>query len=254
MYSSGAYEDAIAVLRASVILDREAGHRLTLGRKVSNIGQIYADLGDVSHALEYLRRALDVFESLDDLAGRIDTLTAMAELMAEQIGDLPAAMNALDSARAIAERLGSPYDLAHEGIVRASLLLGGDEHEEAEHEASMALGHARSAAAKGYELLAGALRARCLAWLGRSDEARQLAEQVQIGMRSKGMVARALRIHFHLSFAFHRIGEQSKAAQAQKDARTVVDAHLEHIRDETLRALYLETPLVRAIREEKIFE
>jgi tetratricopeptide (TPR) repeat protein len=254
LYSNGAYEDAIAVLRASVILDREAGHRLTLGRKASNIGQIYADLGDVSRALEYLRRALDVFESLDDLAGRIDALTAMAELLIEQIGDLPAAANALDSARAIAERLGNPYNLAHESIVRASLHLVRGEHEKAEYVAGAALGHARSAAAKGYELLAGALRARSLAKLGRLEEVRQLAEQVQAGVRSKGMVARAQRVHFHLSLAFQRAGEQDKAAQALQDARAVVEAHLEQIRDEALRSRYLETPLVRAIREGQIWE
>src|SRR5690606_7313185 len=101
----------------------------------SNVGQMYADLGDVPRALEFLRRALDVFESLDDLAGRADALSAMAELLVEQVGDLEAAQTALDDARRIAERLGDPYDLAHERIVRASLQAARGDHEGAEHAA-----------------------------------------------------------------------------------------------------------------------
>lgn len=251
LHSSGSYEDAIAVLRASVILDREAGHRLTLGRKASNIGQIYAELGDTHRALEYLDRALDIFESLDDLVGRIDALTAKAELLAEQLGDIPGSVHTLELAHTIAERLGSPYSLAYEGVVRASLHTDRGNYEEGERVSSATLGHARSAATKGYELLAGALRARCLANLGRIDEARQLAEQVQAGARSKGMVTRAERVHYNLSLAFDATGEHERAKDAMRTARAIIDAHLALIQDETLRSRYLETPIVRAIRDDR---
>src|SRR5690606_30479419 len=101
----GAFEDAIQVMRASILLDREAGDRLHLGRKVSNVGQLYAELGDADNGLAFLRRALDVFEVLDDQAGHTDTLCAMGELLAEQVGDLEAAASALSQARTIAERI-----------------------------------------------------------------------------------------------------------------------------------------------------
>ncbi|UJR84451.1 serine/threonine-protein kinase PknK [Sandaracinus amylolyticus] len=247
LYSSGAFEDAIAVIRASILLDREVGDRLHLGRKAGNIGQMYADLGDVSRAMEFLRRALDVFESLDDQSGRVDTLTTMAELLVEQVGDLDAAQAALDDARGIAERLGDPYDLAHERIVRASLFAARGDHPSAEQAARAAVAHARTAAAAGYELLAAALRARLLAKLGRAQEARDLAREVQGGVRTRGVVERAQRLYFEVASALADAGDPEGSARALADARAVVDAHLAQIRDDALRDRYLATPVVRAI-------
>jgi tetratricopeptide (TPR) repeat protein len=249
LYSSGAYEDAIAVIRASILFDREAGERMYLGRKASNIGQMYADLGDVPRAMEFLRRALDVFESLDDLAGRADTLSAMAELLVEQVGDLEAAATLLDDARAIAERLGDPYDLAHERLVRASLHAARGDWHECETAARAAVSHARTAAAIGYELLGAATRAEALARLGRSQEAREVAREVQRAVRTRGTVERAQRVHLAVARALALSGDAEGAAQARADARAVVDAHLAQIRDAALRDRYCGTPVVRAIYE-----
>ena len=250
LYSSGAYEDAIAVIRASILLDREAGDRMHLGRKTSNIGQMYADLGDVTRAKEFLQRALDVFESLDDLAGRGDTLAAMAELLVEQVGDLPAAASALDSARTIAERLGDPYDLAHERMVRAALHAAQGDHAASEQAARSAVAHARTAAAAGYELLACAMRAKALAQLGRTDEAREIARDVQSGVRMRGVVERAQRVHLELADALALAGDADGALRARADALAIVETQLTQIRDPQLRERYLATRLVQSIRAE----
>jgi tetratricopeptide (TPR) repeat protein len=250
LYSSGAYEDAVAVVRASIHLDRQAGDRLHLGRKVSNLGQLYADLGDVPRALEFLKRALDVFERLDDLAGRADTLSAMAELLVEQVGDLDAAQQALDASRTISVRLGDPYDLAHERLVRAALLEAQGDLEGAERVAAEALAQSRAAAAVGYELLAGALRAKLLGRLGRSDAARDAAREVETIVRAHGVVERAQRVHLELATAWTLAEDHDGAARARTAARAVVDAHLAQIRAPELRERYLATPIVRAIRAE----
>jgi tetratricopeptide (TPR) repeat protein len=253
LYSSGAYEDAIAAIRASILLDREAGDRMHLGRKVSNIGQMFSDLGDVERAMEFLRRALDVFESLDDQGGRADTLSAMAELLIEQIGDLEAATTTLDDARMIAERLGDPYDLAHERLVRAALHAARGNWEECENAARAAVSHARAAAAIGYELLGAAVRAEALARLGRAQEARSVARGVQNAIRARGMVERAPRLHLTIARALEVAGDEEGAVQARAAARAVVDAHLALFRDAALRDRYLATPTVRAIREAPAF-
>ncbi|MDW8246015.1 MAG: tetratricopeptide repeat protein, partial [Sandaracinaceae bacterium] len=123
LIAKGEFEDAIACIQASVVLDRQAGDRIHVGRKVSNIGQIFAELGHTERALDYLKWALHIFEFADDAGSRADTLAALAEIMVEQVGDLEEAENLLDDASRLAKRLNDPYDLAHERIVRAELLL-----------------------------------------------------------------------------------------------------------------------------------
>ena len=48
--SQGALEDAIACIRASIVLDRAAGDRIYVGRKCSNVGQMHGELGDTERA------------------------------------------------------------------------------------------------------------------------------------------------------------------------------------------------------------
>src|SRR5262249_33961431 len=119
--SSGRYEDAVACVRASIVLDREAGDRIYVGRKASNVGQLYAELGDTARAVEFMERALVVFEQIDDPPARADTLAALAEVRLEQEGDEVRAEAALDEAELVASRLGDRSDLAHTRLVRAEL-------------------------------------------------------------------------------------------------------------------------------------
>ncbi len=244
----GAFEDAIHVMRASILLDREVGDRLHLGRKVSNVGQLYAELGDVESALAFLRRALDVFRVVDDQSGRSDTLCAMGELLAEQ-GDLDGADVAVADARAIAERIQDPYDLAHVCLVETTIELSRGEPERAERLARDAASHARSAGARGYELLALATRAEALARVGRASEAVKLAREVGATVEGRRDVERAERIHLRLATALALASEAELAERERSEARAVVDARLAQIRDAALRRRYQESSLVRSIRD-----
>ncbi|MEZ4337978.1 MAG: hypothetical protein R3B82_15265 [Sandaracinaceae bacterium] len=245
----GAFEDAIKVIRASVLLDREAGDRIHLGRKVSNIGQLYAELGHVDHAMGFLRRALDVFEAVADQSAQADALCAMAELLAVQVGDLVAAEGVLEEAWAIAERIGDPYDLSHVCLVRAALRKAHDDHAGAEASAREAIRHAKAAGARGYEQLGMAARAEALAQIGQLDDARRLAHQLADRVRGRDGVERADHIHLMLARAFERAGEIAEAEAAMTRARALVDARLQQIVDDGLRETYLDAPHVRAIRE-----
>ncbi|HJL16846.1 MAG TPA: AAA family ATPase, partial [Sandaracinaceae bacterium LLY-WYZ-13_1] len=244
----GAFEDAIQMMRASILLDREVGDRLHLGRKVSNVGQLYAELGDVDNAMGFLQRALEVFETVDDQSGRSDTLCAMAELLAEQVGDLDAADGVLFDARAIAERIRDPYDLSHVCLVETAVLLQRDDLARAERVAKEAVGHGRAAGAKGYEILAMATRAEILARLERLDEARRLAEEVQRLAEGRRDLERAERIYLSLAQTFALTDRRDTAREALSDAEAVVDGRLAQIRDEGLRRSYLDSHVVRAIR------
>lgn len=244
----GAFEDAIQVMRASILLDREAGDRLHLGRKVSNVGQLYAELGDVESGLAFMRRALDVFAVLDDQAGHTDTLCAIGELLAEQVGDLEAAEATLADARAIAERLNDPYDLAHVCLVETALHLARGNAERAASLARDAVSHARAAGAFGYEMLAMATRAEALARIGEAESAQRLAREVQSAVAGRRDLERAERIHLRLAAAFQLANEPELAARARAEARAVVDSRLELIRDERLRRRYLDSPMVQAIQ------
>ncbi len=246
----GAFEDAIQVMRASILLDREVGDRLHLGRKVSNVGQLYAELGDVDNALAFLRRALDVFETVDDQSGHSDTLCAMGELLAEQVGDVEAAESALFDARAIAERIQDAYDLAHVCLVEAGVRLQHGDAERAERLARDAISNARAAGARGYELLALATRAEALARTGRLADALRLVREVSELVEGRRDLERAERIHLRIATALELADEHDLSARARADARAVVDARLEQIRSEGLRRRYLESRLVRSIRVE----
>lgn len=245
----GAFEDAIAVMRSSVVLDREVGDRLHLGRKVSNIGQLYAELGDVKNAMGFLRRALDVFGAIDDQSGRSDALCALSELLAVQVGDVDSAVGVLKDARLVAERIQDPYDLAHVHIVEAAIRVARGEHASAAQAATEALGHARSAGAIGYELLAMATRALALARSGSTDEATTLAGEVNDRVRGRTDVERAEQIHLSVACTFALAGATERADAALGRARAVVEGRLSQIRDERLRETYLGSKLVRAIQE-----
>ncbi|MEC7518544.1 MAG: protein kinase [Myxococcota bacterium] len=246
----GSFEDAISMMRTSILLDREIGDRLHLGRKVSNVGQLYAELGDVDNALGFLQRALDVFERVDDQSGQSDTLCAMAELLAEQVGDLEAADGVLSDARALAERIQDPYDLAHVDLVEAGLWMEKGQPRRAERLAKEAASHARAAGARGYELLAMAARSDALARLHERDEARRLAGEVLRTARDRSDVERADRVYYQVAVALARCEQPKEAERAIANARAVVDGRLEHIRDERLRALYLDSKWVRSIRRD----
>ncbi|MBN8609029.1 MAG: protein kinase [Deltaproteobacteria bacterium] len=249
LLSTGAFEDAIACIRASVVLDREAGDRIHVGRKVSNVGQIYAELGDTARAREFMERALYVFDRADDAGGRADTLSALAELMIEQVGDLDRAAELLDEARKVAERLDDAYDLAHERIVRAEWHFARGDVARAESTAKEGVTHARAAATLAYELLAAAVQSRCLARLDRKEEAIRLATGVIADVTTRGSIERAERILAHSAQALFDAGERDRARDAASKARGVLDARLVRVRDESLKNRYLDTPVARLVRD-----
>jgi serine/threonine protein kinase/predicted ATPase len=247
--SQGELEDAIACIRASIVLDRAAGDRIYVGRKCSNVGQMHAELGDTERALELIHRALEVFDRADDLPARTDTLSALGEILFEQKGDVEGAKRALDEAQRIATRLNDPNDMAHERVVRAELHRWLGDHPEAARAADEATQLARAAGTAGYELLGRALHALSLAELGRRDEARAQLDEAERATRS-GPIERGERVLGALARTARLLGDRDRAERLSSAADAIVSNRATSLRDPLLRERYLASPVVRAVREE----
>jgi tetratricopeptide (TPR) repeat protein len=247
LYSMGEYEDAMIVLRASIALDREIGDRMHLGRKLSNVGQLYAELGDSETALAFLEHAERVFETVSDEAYRADALCAMAEVLLE-MGTAPdEAAERLDHARRIADRTRDLYDQAHERIVRASLESAAGRLEEAVRAAQDGIDITRAAGLRVFEVLAQARLTVSLARLGRQEEARAVLGQLESRVED-ATVERAERVHLAVAQAHHLLGDEEAARAAYARAQRVVEERVSRIRDDRLRAKYERMPIVEAIR------
>lgn len=254
--SSGRFEDAIACVTASVVLDRAVGDRIHLGRKVSNIGQLYAELGATERAREFLEHALTIFDSSDDQPGRTDALAATAELRIEQLASssereavLESAERALTEAEKIAARLADRSDLAHARLVRAALEAARGHWAQAEASAKEAALDARAAGTLGYEVQA---EARVLDSLIARDapELREAAERLAAELRAHPTVERGERALLSLVRSFSKLGDEVRRREILATAEAMLAVREKDIRDRELRAQYRGHPVVRALLEE----
>lgn len=245
--ANGLYEDAITVFRASIHIDRETGDRLRLGRKLSNVGQLYDTLGDPASGLAFVQRALDVFEAVDDRAGRCDALSAIAEMMLEKGEDPAAAAVPLDQARRIASRLGSNYEIARERLVRAQLEHARGRLPRAAEAARSTIEAARREGLVGFELHALARLAAIKSASG-DEDAPSVAREVAIRLREGATVERAERLWLLVADTLGAAGDDEGASGARELAEAVVQAKAEAIRSDALRTRFLSTRDAKAAR------
>jgi tetratricopeptide (TPR) repeat protein len=76
----GELTGAIESYRAALELDKNAGVPRKIARDLMRIGRTFARQGDARHAVEHLRRALTVYESIGDAAGAQEARRALAPL------------------------------------------------------------------------------------------------------------------------------------------------------------------------------
>ena len=244
--ANGLYEDAIIVFRASIHIDRETGDRLRLGRKLSNVGQLYDTLGDPEMGLAFVQRALDVFEAVDDRAGRCDALSAIAEMMLEKGEDPGAAAVPLDQARRIASRLGSSYEIARERLVRAHLEHALGRLGRAAEAARSTIEAARREGLVAFELHALA-RLAVVKAASEDTDAASVAREVASRLREGSIVERAERLWLHIAETLDAAGAEDEADDARTRAEQVVRTKAEAIRSDALRQRFLTTRDARAI-------
>ncbi len=243
--ANGEYEDAILAIRASIHIDRETGDRMRLGRKLSNVGQMYEALGDRKNGMRFLTRALDVFEVVDDRAGRCDALSGLAEVLL--LGEGPDAARApLDQARRIAKRL-SNYEIARERIVRARMERVAGALPASEEAARDGLRAASEDGLVSFQAQCQAELAMTLAASEKFDEARDFASKALEQARESG-VENLERVYGQLASVFAAVGEEDAEDEVRGLARDYVSAKAAAIRSDALRKCFLDSPDVRPLR------
>ncbi|MEM9191840.1 MAG: protein kinase [Myxococcota bacterium] len=248
--STGEWEDAIAAIRSSIVIDRQTGQRIRLGRKLSNVGQLLSELGDTAAALQFFDRAEESFDRVPDDLGFADALTGHAETLIEA-GDIETATTKLDRALQVATRTGDRYDLARERIVRGALELKRGELSRAEKHAAAGLELSNAAGLVVYAHLAKAILAEALAFQGHTDQATTLATELESVALQE--VDRAERVYLSLARTFQALGDRAAVERAYQKANAIVDRRLSHIRHESYRQRYCESPTVATIRNPSHF-
>lgn len=236
--AAGEWEDAITTIRASIALDREAGDQLRLGRKLSNVGQLYAELGAGDIALGYLERALQLFEVVPDASGECDARAALADTLLEFMSDTEGALVHIKRARELAEQLDSQVDLARERTVRARLERRLGHLDRAEEAAREAVALATACGAVGQRFLAQAAHARVLALMEQDADAFRIVRALQNELPSSGLLERAELVHALVAETLEDLGRTDDALNVRKAGRAMIQERTERIRDPEIRARY----------------
>ncbi len=247
--SAGNYEDAIIVIRASLLLDRQTGDRMRLGRKLSNVGQLYAALGDNRRGLSFVKRSLDCFEAIDDRSGRCDALSAFAEMLFEEGHEPAVVATHLDQAKRTAERLETGYDLARERIVRARIERAGGRLGKAKSAAEEAVRQSKANGLHSYEVHGLSELAQAQLALGEAKDALKTARQAREKAGDGAEVEHGERVLWELCEVFDQAGAEEDAQDCGAAAAGILDRKAMAIREVALREGYLATPYAKAIRE-----
>ncbi len=265
--ASGAWEDAVAVLCASIRIDREIGDKIHLGRKLSDVGQLHADMGNYRSAGEFLGRSIEVFERGHDRVGYSHALSTLAEVHIAELSkkhdvvegvhhgndsnvtdpDTNLILNTLDHARDLAKQTGDRVDLARERLVRATWHRLRGSWIDTESCLREALAIARAARLEVLELLANAALAEALVERGQKHDASLIIQSILPQLELRDGLERSEQVLFFLRRAMERIGVSKNLASLDQFSRNIVGRRLSQIRGDHTRDQYLDTPQVQSI-------
>ena len=86
-------------------IGKSIGHRYAYARALGNLGNICADLGDLSQAREYYEQSIALMTEIDDRLGRADGLFNLA-LTLNRLGETNLAIQHARSALSLFEEMG----------------------------------------------------------------------------------------------------------------------------------------------------
>ena len=240
----GRFEEAIGLIRASVTLDRETGNRYRLGRKLSNIGQLYIALGDTATGRSFLLRALDVFEVAEDIEGHIDTLIALTDLALAH-NNLSSAQHYLRLIESSGRHRVERYDAVAVDIYASRVALLERDLSSAERLITEAIREAQVHNFTTLLALARSTRARIALERGATKEAGVEVSDALSGLRNSNLV----RIDKEYAF-LHKTADM---AHNQELMNAIFDAGLDtvesrllRIQSGELRRMYTNTPHAQA--------
>ncbi len=238
------WEDAITLALSSISLDLSIGGRFQIAKTLSNVGQAYMRLGDLSRSLAYLKRARQAHERYSDQDAYADTLLVSAEVMLEA-GDLDAAHSFAGDAAALSSVTGSAYDIIHEKVVRALLARAADDHATAVSVVGEARRLAEGRALAAFHIYATAIEAASRVKVGDAPTGTLLARSalaaVEVVPIEYGTLVRALSLE----------ALDGADAKGREELRARAAAHVREagtrIRDARLRRLFFARAPVQRI-------
>lgn len=239
--SMGRLEDAATVIRTSLSIDRDIGETLHAGRKLSNIGQLYAILGDLDLAMRFLERAVVTAERTSDPEAVPDALCALAELLLDRGSSPKSVLGHLDRAKQLLDKVDNPYHQARERMVRADALRRMHPRDAVTvAEAAAALG---KSASTGYWLMSLATLARCQVEIGDTSSAQSNVEEVLAYLESdhaRDAVEREDRLLAVIVIAARDI-DAALFARAMRAFEKALGRQLAALRSPVFRRSYLES-------------
>ncbi|NUP05637.1 MAG: protein kinase [Polyangiaceae bacterium] len=239
------FEEVIPIGLESVKIDLSIGGRFQIAKTLSNVGQAFARLGDLSRGLSFLRRAREAHERYADQDSRADTLLSTAGILIEA-GDVDAAHTLAGDAGALVAVTGSVYDLVNERIIRASLArLAGDAQTAIAH----ALDARQTAEAQGlmsFHIYATAVEAAARVDAGEHHTGVLLARTAFGAIETCGGSEYGLEVRALCCEAIRR-GSPSTADDAYQRAATHVRKVAGYIRDRDLKRSFLRRSIVERI-------
>lgn len=243
----GRWEDALVALRGSLFIDREIGDYHRIGSKLADVGQIYADLGNVAQSGSFLKRAEETFAACNDNDGRIRALATLAEVHTEYGEHLQLARDYLKVAAEITEQQSTNLSRSRVGLAAAQLDAALDRFDDAAAELEAIERIIDRSGLPALRATAESLKAWILVKQGRVDEARGHAEDALKILNGSDTVERSERILVNLARTYQELQEPTARSQAYERAHTIVQMRLSLMRDERTRSLYEKTPWVSEI-------
>jgi tetratricopeptide (TPR) repeat protein len=231
--------EALAHYKSALKIDQTLGDRAGVALKLGNIGQCYADLGDVDRAESYLSKALKLAEQTGDMSAAADAAVSLGQVKLQRRSYIPA-LELLEKGLAFATENRERYQeiRALEYIALGQLLAG--------HPAEGALELARSATelARKMPMLVGIMyglsfQGLALSRMGLHDDAvAATAEAVRI-LGEQRRPEGAEHIHRWNADVLKAAGRRDDAQAARAAAKAAVEAKATRLRDPTLKASFL---------------
>ena len=247
---SAHYQAAVDYFKAALAIDRDLGDRYATGRKLANLGITYACIGLPRRAERFLRKALELHEAVGHPGEFNDVAVHLGEVVAQR-GDVESArVLLLDAARVAATRGDIRTELRARIRLAGALLQDGATAEDldaADLTASQVLTTARAHGLRTSRCRALHVQAQ-LATLRGDPAAATTALEEAVGLVRAGAAPLDGVRSIHLLGKLHQdAGREAEAAPLLAEAAAMVAARLDDLRDDDLRAGYLDQPDVQTI-------
>ncbi|MFL4494710.1 ATP-binding protein [Streptomyces sp. VTCC 41912] len=212
----GLSDEAIPLLRESLMIYEELDLKHEVGKVLYNLGTIHRAAGEMSEAIDYFERDLDVCLHTADESGAAETLNTLALAHAE-MGRLRKAEELQRAALEKFSKIGNPHKISMVTNDLAITLRRRGQHEEALALHLQDIEICRTALSVSGEALARSNAAEVLNRLGRTGEAAEysmVAQAMFAHLGDEQRLATAAISHIPILFQGGKGGEAMKAATA----------------------------------------